>query len=552
MSTPVYSATPPKARHHKRTPTNELQEQMQHLIRLQYEQQKHIQGNNSSIAAATTAAAAPTTNQTAPPIPRASTTSATTSATTSSNQMTVEPPVAKEEIGVLKFDPEVGSGTLFMDMVRPKARRTASSDTSPLVSNNLNITAAAPVPATQGPTATNYGSLQQQQQQPVEQTGGMSSPEQHLEHEFYYGNPDFHDPYAPDMVLGGPVPPQRQRQQQQQQDSHRSLPARIGAFLWNPLQACVTDIVQSEALHRSLCFGAIDGMLTGSGIVATFEGLALLPIQNQGDDRNSVVYSMVVVLFCTAACFADSVCMALGHIWTAHVLASAQARERVQARRDLQHNRAEIKGQLVDMLLAKGMLKIDAMSLADTLEGYPDLFLAAVLGESLANANVRSQQQQREAPFPPNELDDPSLYQHDAYPSYGRLPESEMDPDAVAVREATSESRKESFFMMLGFSVFAIVPSLLFQWVPHMLTGSASVHPSSVILASMAVIMGLLGVWKSHFLDSNWLLFSVEAVMVLFLCMASAYSVGYGLKKVFLPEDVVLHVAFTHFDYGQY
>jgi hypothetical protein len=128
--------------------------------------------------------------------------------------------------------------------------------------------------------------------------------------------------------------------------------------LWNFL----VSIADAESFHRSFCYGAIDGMLTGSGIVSTFCGMGLLSSDSSHGVRE------LVVIFSLAACFADSVCMAIGHVWTTHVMSTAQAKERVQARQLLQHSKADAKGQLVDMLLAKGVLKIDAMSLADTLE----------------------------------------------------------------------------------------------------------------------------------------------------------------------------------------
>lgn len=329
--------------------------------------------------------------------------------------------------------------------------------------------------------------------------------------------------------------------------------------LWSPWAACVRQLCRNEALHRSLCFGAIDGMLTGSGIVATFYGMDLVDTHS----KHITALHTVLVIFSAAACFADALCMAIGHVWTSHVLASVQARERGEMRQQLQNSKADCKGLLVDMLLAKGVLKIDAMSMADTLEGYPDLFLAAVLGESLANVVVTKP--------PQHAITTTDAYGNDRvgsrvgnphsglsdYPSYGRLLDIEMDPDAVIVRNTTSESRNESLFLMVGFSVFALIPGLLFQWIPDIMSGTggpnhpgtihsltiqpktsmvANVHPSSVILAIMAVVMWLLGVWKSHFLDSNWLLFGIEAVLVLFLCIAAAFLVGWALKFYFLQE----------------
>jgi hypothetical protein len=611
MSTPVQITPPPSGKvsrkHHKRVPSGEIQERMQLMIRLQYEQQMLCDTTKKETVDVppdrNSAAASLQPSSSAKLPPRASKSTAAT-ANTSSGQMLigkesnkhVPPPqqTVDDKQLLLQFpevaDQEVGKGTLLFPshVIHRPIARTASSDSpilldsyQPPATDNrallltprlrdmkksaqhldiasygaiisdqqrvqmpggamLNNTTAGGNP----PDNNNQKPQQQQQEQP------LLGEQLHFEgHDFYYGNPDYHDPYAPTSSF----------HPHSRSSHHHTSPllGRIASCIWSPIMSCLRDVCQSEAMHRSLCFGAIDGMLTGSGIVATFCGMQLLDNPHSVDSHR---LRTCVVLFSAAACFADSVCMALGHIWTTHVLASAHARERGEARQQLENSKAA-KGQLVDMLLAKGMLKIDAMSLADTLEGYPDLFLAAIMGEALVTASEVSSQQQQVATAqtaaaanPPYSDNTPPASTH-AYPSYGRLMEYEMDPDMVAVRTATKESRKESFFMMLGFSIFAILPSLLFQWVPILIqepvntsgslatkSASTAVHPTSLILVAMACIMWLLGVWKSHFLDSNWMLFGVEAVLVLFLCIAAAYLVGWGLQAFFLPEGVKLQL----------
>ena len=80
--------------------------------------------------------------------------------------------------------------------------------------------------------------------------------------------------------------------------------------------------MNAEALHRSFCYGAIDGMLTGSGITATFLGMGLLTA------RASFAMHVFVVAFSLAACTSDAICMALGHVWSTYVLSNASANER--------------------------------------------------------------------------------------------------------------------------------------------------------------------------------------------------------------------------------
>lgn len=418
------------------------------------------------------------------------------------------------------------------------------------------------------------------------------------QHDYHYGNPDYHDPF-----MAAAVTQQQQRQQldhfpdasrqrqledllrkQHQQRRRRNRYSKRWCCFLHLLRQCVQKLLAAESLHRSFCYGAIDGMLTGAGIVSTFCGMHLLSTTS----NNSPQIRALVVAFTASTCFADSVCMAIGHIWTTRVLAATQATERSLARQSLLHSKAEAKGLLVDMLLAKGMLKIDAMSLADTLEGYPDLFVSALTGDSLSggampmqsppdehrssvrmqheaellaaeeelllyesthgrvsNTSRGQQQQQHSSPW----------WQRGFASSYGRLTDFEMDPDVYTVQSVEAESRKESLCMLLGFSLFAVVPSLIYTWVPAILfgshdTGGVAVHssavminPISLVIALTACVMWCLGVWKSRFLDSNWLLFGIETVLVLLICIACAYGLGALLNKLFLPDEYLLEVA---------
>ena len=136
------------------------------------------------------------------------------------------------------------------------------------------------------------------------------------------------------------------------------------------------NLLQADNLHRSLCFGAIDGMLTGSGITAACAGLGILTTSPAA----SALWA--VVALCLAACASDGVCMCLGHAWSTFVLQRASIAEKSEEKQNFDRDRASSKARLVDMLLGRGMLKIDAMSVADTLEGYPDIFVSALVGDA--------------------------------------------------------------------------------------------------------------------------------------------------------------------------
>ena len=342
---------------------------------------------------------------------------------------------------------------------------------------------------------------------------------------------------------------------------------------------CSTDGIEQQQLHRSFCYGAIDGMLTGSGIVAAFCGMDVLA------PTSTLAVRSFVVAFSAAACFADSLCMALGHVWTTHVMVTASARERSEQRVAMEENKAGLKGKLVDMLLERGMLKIDAMSLADTLEGYPDMFVDALVGDALIAGGVSGTKQESSPTLggrrkssnggngnrtwsghhhnpgggADQEAGGNSIFLLWKFPSYNQhlaeLENEDLDPEVAFVGTAMTESRREGLFMMMGFSLFAVVPSLIYLVIPMLVTpehhhetatsssigikststSGGSMSAATMMVTSAAIIMWCLGVWKSRFLDSNWMLFGIETVVVLLFCIMAAYVLGAVLLAL-IPE----------------
>merc|ERR1712224_1198831 len=122
----------------------------------------------------------------------------------------------------------------------------------------------------------------------------------------------------------------------------------------------------------------------GSGITGASAGLGFL------DSSLKQLDSTAIVCLCLAACSADALCMSIGMVWSTYILADASAEERKHEQNLLRTTPSESKALRVDIFLVKGMLKIDAMSLADTLEGYPDIFLTLLTSPNLANADITS------------------------------------------------------------------------------------------------------------------------------------------------------------------
>ena len=403
------------------------------------------------------------------------------------------------------------------------------------------------------PHSTTLGSQQQQNYMsstlPQQIYSNYGSVEEQ-NHEFHYGNPDYQideqDYYYND-------------DRNQRGNKNRNIVAKACACLYEP----IISLFSQENLHRSFCYGAIDGLLTGSGIASAFWGLGLLSV------RTPIEMRMAVVAFTMAACFADSLCMAMGHVWTTYIVTSNHAWERSFERDFLEQDKADSKGRLVDMLLARGMLKIDAMSLADTLEGYPDLFVSALVGDSLLSSGIQDallderseseyqeQHPQRSPVFsdPATDFDGTGGFLGSfaswTFPLRNNAERnSHRDLETGHVRVVYKESQKEGIFMLIGFASFATVPSFLWlilpMWIDADLISSSgssttptshvivddgeSVNVPSLIILILSAIVWFLGVWKSRFVDSNWVVFGLETIAVLIVCISSAYGIAASL-----------------------
>lgn len=238
---------------------------------------------------------------------------------------------------------------------------------------------------------------------------------------------------------------------------------------WQPLLDCWN----AENLRRSFCYGAIDGMLTGAGLVATLGGFRFFSLTKP---------QPWLVAFTFVACTADALCMALGHVWSTHVLSTHAANERRDERQAFTSNQNESKAKLVDSLLSRGMLKIDAVSIADILEGYPEIIVGALVGDAVVLHDT-------------NPVETKTLLS--AEYSYGQFNEWEHDPDAACVQVAVAESRTEALVMFTAFSLFGSVPSVLYYGVAQLEgANQQGMSASSAAITLTCVCMWCLGMWK--------------------------------------------------------
>jgi hypothetical protein len=420
-------------------------------------------------------------------------------------------------------------------------------------------------------------------QQAHQASSSPASNRQPQRHDFSYHHPDFVDTSHPrprdDNDDGQPYHPyyasSSDHYQRSQHASYNSSHQRLLSRQPPPnsrTQARYCRRDYWEPLLRSFCFGGVDGLLTGSGILGAFVGF--LQLLNDDDDTSSQATLRWLLMGVTAsACLADALGMGVGHVWTTRSAASVQARDRLHARHELLYNsssKSNAKGQLVDLLLQKGMLKIDAMSLADTLEGYPDLFVSALMGEPLADSAVVGSASRDD--------DDEEYYYADTaapggdaagdghHPLYmsdrplrpaaasSCLPclanaHQAMDSVSRTVSAATRQARDEAFCMMVGFVVFAMLPSLVVQGMAIWVDDDHGKQPH-LLLCSMLVIAGItwaIGVWKSRFVEGSHCLafLGIETLLIWLICTSSAYFAGRFLRTMLLPDGFALYLPST-------
>jgi hypothetical protein len=605
MSTPNYEYTPPQKRRTVRAAPMSDQDMlayMQQMIDMQYEQQRYA---SASASHDTTANTNTNTNNGAPPdysaqIPRrispaktstavaqapvqpaplatasssASTLPPSTTGTLSSVTSAPEPPSFSVDATVPPNDDDdnvVGQGTILFptgrESLKVRTDSVQSSDTAPLPpsmvpANSATHTLAAAVPI------VSYGALN--------------------DIDYFYTNNNNNNTANANTAALSSHPSSNASQQQSMRTDGSHVPSEINSH-HAQLEEGLSDtrdissfsnttVKQAShhdndnccfhmaplfdtAWHRSFCYGAMDGLLTGSGLLATLGGMGVLQALDATSAAHAATPWRVWVLVLTmATCGADAVCMAMGHAWTSRNVAAAHARERQEAKTHLMQARADAKGHLVDVLLNKGLLKIDAISMADILEGYPDLFVSVLTGDAWAAV----------------EPDTTGNLLHNRSALERRL-EAMNDPEAYAIHQADREARKESLGMMFGFALLALVPSLVYGCLPdppvsaadsnHALylqtsdahgrflsslypadtsssTADASstmlVNPNTLVVLVTTMVMGCLGIWKSTFVDGNWLMFAIEAIVVLWVCMALAYALGLGLNAWWLPDYVM-------------
>ncbi len=424
MSTPVPIDTPPRPTLRKpEEQDNLLQARLQQMLDLQYEQhereQEEMQLTGQPLIAAASSYYHPSTavsNEQNNSIHIDTTTAVTTS----------DSPARRLEAAAAMAG--VGQGTLFF----PKGYRDShhnATDTSNNINNSLrrtdvslfamhqqmirdsSVNAQQRRPLTdEADRPSHYGSTQHHQQQPeipYQPSNNSRTPVVPLLPQANF-HPHYDSASGPQIVLqhphhhdaetSSPSPYYATRFQRAHRSSRDSGHHPTSCF--GRIESCWSQCRQQQqqlqpTCHRSFCYGAIDGLLTGSGIVAALVGMQILLPEQPPTTPSFWTARWSIVVLCWAACGSDAICMALSHLWNGHITLQSQGHTRRQMQRFFLFDRNRAKAQLMDWLVQQqGLLKIDAMSLADTLEGYPDLFSSVLMGDPLVSPMFQQQQQQ--------------------------------------------------------------------------------------------------------------------------------------------------------------
>jgi len=229
------------------------------------------------------------------------------------------------------------------------------------------------------------------------------------------------------------------------------------------------------------------------------------------------------------------------------------ARERNAEMWTFRHQRGASKAKLVDMLLMRGMLKIDAMSVADTLEGYPDIWLSAIVGDANARGPLGLVGEDEEEEVFRQQQQQQRQHGGGGGGRMGRImaSEDEYEDDSGYESFRMGECQNEGLVMMLAFCVFSVLPALIYAFIPLWIypnrartsEGGAvnefaqvledgGMSLTTLTLTPTALIMLFLGIWKSKFFASSWIIFGIETVIVLVLCIMSAYFLGLGVGSL--------------------
>lgn len=252
--------------------------------------------------------------------------------------------------------------------------------------------------------------------------------------------------------------------------THMSMDLEQGS-----LDGSVTDGQSSSWIQsccgecvKSLVFGGYDGIISSLAIVCGCAGANLS-------------WKVVVVLG-VASTISNSFSTGLSEF-----LSSKAHREFIQAEKrremwEFKHYKDHEITEMVNRFESRGMARRDAEQVVGRMAQYEGFFVGLMVSEELGL----------------------------------QLPE---DDDALLITDA--------FVMFISFAAFGAIPVLLYCLGPLQLMSEKNLF---LVAASVSLaVLVVLGIVKSTFSASNWLLSAMETLFVGVACSAIAYFVGQQL-----------------------
>ena len=155
------------------------------------------------------------------------------------------------------------------------------------------------------------------------------------------------------------------------------------------------------------------------------------------------------------------------------------------------------------------MLKSDAIPIVDVLEGYPDIFVSACLGDingsgplGIAGDNVSVSSHNGREPIVRQTSTSRVNSMGRFNSSYG---ESEYGDDAYDACLVILESINEGLIMSIVFALFSVVPAIVHIYTPRIVKHlydtegnfqKQGIHPITITIIVLNIIMIFLGFWK--------------------------------------------------------
>ena len=238
---------------------------------------------------------------------------------------------------------------------------------------------------------------------------------------------------------------------------------------------------QAGGRLKGIVFGGLDGILTSFAIVSGCVGANLGPVTILALGISNVV--------------ADALSMGAGEFLSSRSYNSYVRKERDREMWELQNYPEGEIAEMVELFIARGMSREDAVVVIERMAKYKDFFVDIMMTEELS------------LPVP-------------------------SDGD-------TAESFKDGLVMFLSFSFFGMLPIIGFFVADQIVPGLSQADLFAVSCGVTVVSLFGLGAHKAQFHDKRYIRSGIETVLLGSVCASISYFLGRVVSQ-YAAESVLL------------